>query len=199
MVPVRPLAFQHRSIGKQSHAQGTAAAHIRYITRANACTHFETENMPDSRNAAITYFDRLSERPGERIDARICDKLVIALPLELAVEERRDAVRSFMRKLGRGRIPWCAAFHDDGKDSGNPHVHVVFRDRDIDSNRRVMGTSGSTHELSQARRNGRPRPPLMTSESLRFMWREHLSNFYVDRGTVAGATALPSRSVSAIR
>ena len=70
----------------------------------------------------------------------------------LHVEERREAVRSFMRKLGRGHIPWCAAFHDDGKErSRNPHVHVVFRDRDIDFNRRVMGTSTSPRELSQAR------------------------------------------------
>jgi hypothetical protein len=199
MLPVRPLAFQHRSIGKQTHAQGTAAAHIRYITRANACTHFETENMPDSRDAAITYFDHLSERPGERIDARICDKLIIALPLDIGVEERREAMRSFMRKLGRGRIPWCAAFHEHGKDTRNPHVHVVFRDRDIDSNRRVMGTSTSPQELSQARQNGRPRPPLMTSERLRHMWCEHLSNFYVDRGTAVTASALPSRPVSALR
>jgi hypothetical protein len=131
----------------------------------------------------------LCERPGERVNARICDKLIIALPLELAVEERREAVRSFMRKLGHGRIPWCAAFHDDGKDSGNPHVHVVFRDRDIVSNRRVMGTSASPHEQNQARLNGRSRPPLMTSEGLRLMWREHLSSFCADRGTAVGHLA----------
>lgn len=105
MAPVRQLAFRHRSIGKQTHAQGTAAAHIRYITRVNACTYFETENMPDDRGQAVTYFDRLAERLGERSNARICDKLIIALPLDLGVHERHHVLRSFMRKLGRGRIP----------------------------------------------------------------------------------------------
>jgi hypothetical protein len=120
MSPSPPLAFQHRSIGKRTHPQGTAGAHMRYVTRANACTHFEAENMPVTRGAAISYFDRLAERPGERINARVCDKLIIALPLDLAAHERHETVRSFMRNLGRGRIPWCAAFHDDGKDRGNP-------------------------------------------------------------------------------
>jgi hypothetical protein len=89
-----PLALQHRSIGKQTHAKGTATAHMRYITRANACTHFETENMPAIRHEALSYFDRLAERPGERIDARVCDKLIIALPLDLSSTERHVAVRN---------------------------------------------------------------------------------------------------------
>ena len=199
MLAARPLAFQHRSIGKRTHAHGTAGAHIRYVTRAGACTHFETENMPDIRRAAISYFDRLAERPGERINARICDKLIIALPLDLAVEERREVVRSFMRKLGRGRIPWCAAFHDGCNDLRNPHVHVVFRDRDIDNNQRVIGTSTGARELSEARSSGRPRPPLATSEGLRLTWREHLASFYADRTVAADAGVLLSHAASAFR
>ena len=194
-----PLAFQHRSIGRRTHPQGTAGAHMRYITRASACTHFEVDNMPEACGAAISYFDRLAERPSERINARVCDKLIIALPLSLAVHERHQMVRSFMRNLGRGRIPWCAAFHDDGKDGGNPHVHVVFRDRDIDTNRRVIGTSASAREVSQARLGGTARPPLVTAEALRLAWREHLASFYADRAVAADTGRLLSQPASAFR
>lgn len=83
----------------------------------------------------------------------------------------------------------------------NPHVHIVFRDRDTDTNRRVIGTSASTRELKQARLGGRARPPIATAEALRLAWREHLANFYADRAVAADTGALLSTypSPSALR
>lgn len=202
MLHASQLTFQHRSIGRRGDAKGTAAAHVHYITRPTACTHFEAENMPIVRRDAMAYFDRLAEQPAERVNARICDKLIMAPPNDLAAFERHEVVRSFMRKLGHGRIAWCAAFHDAGKDHHNPHVHVVFRDRDIETNRRVIGTTTSLQYLRQARLRGWT-VPFATSEHLRLLWREHLAQFCAPRAAVAmpgaGATSPPLPSTSDIR
>jgi len=53
--------------------------------------------------------------------------------------------------MTQGRTPWMAAIHDGPGDADNPHAHIVFRDRDIETGRRVMMTTeaGSTQRFRQ--------------------------------------------------
>jgi MobA/MobL family len=60
-------------------------------------------------------------------------------------------VREFAEQITAGRASWLAAFHDDGNDRNNPHVHLVIRDRDPETGKRVCGMSerGSTDRLRE--------------------------------------------------
>jgi hypothetical protein len=82
--------------------------------RSDAMTQFQAGNMPDGGRGTRVFFDKLWEKAGMPDNARVADKLMIALPLELTQEQRYEAVRSFMQELGKGRIAWCAAHHDSG-------------------------------------------------------------------------------------
>jgi hypothetical protein len=56
---------------------------------------------------------------------------------------------SLVEDVTRGRASWIAAFHEGGKDEQNPHAHLVVRDRDPATGRRVAQLSerGSTERL----------------------------------------------------
>lgn len=143
----------HRTVGRSTHAAGTAGAHIDYITRASACRAVIAQHIPAVRpgsrgGAARAWMDEQEE--GDRKNARVIDKLEIALPLELDELERVTLVRRFVRELSGGAdVPFFAALHDKAgtKDEANPHAHVVIRDRDPETGKgRVIGMSekGST-------------------------------------------------------
>jgi len=66
---------------------------------------------------------------------------MLALPKELNDEQRIELVKDFAEHATEGRAPWLAAFHMKGKDARNPHCHLVLRDRDPETNKRVIGTS----------------------------------------------------------
>ena len=59
-------------------------------------------------------------------------------------------MRSFMHELGHGRIAWCAAHHDAGEDAHNPHAHIIFKDADIDTGRKVVGTTTNSRDVREA-------------------------------------------------
>nr|WP_256467210.1 MobA/MobL family protein [Bradyrhizobium sp. 35] len=88
----------------------------------------------------------------DRKNARVIDKVMLALPKELSQTERIKLVRDFAEYVTQGRAPWLAAFHDKGKDARNPHAHLVLRDRDPRTGKRVIGTSekGSTEQLRES-------------------------------------------------
>jgi MobA/MobL family len=167
--------FKHTSIGAKTHKARTATAHVSYIMRSDAMTQFQAGNMPDGSRGTRVFFDKLWEKAGMPDNARIADKLMIALPLELTQEQRYDAVRSFMNELGKGRIAWCAAHHDSGKDAHNPHVHIIFKDADIDTGRKVVGTTTSSRDVREAKENDWKIPPRMTTRDLRHAWCDHLN------------------------
>ena len=140
-----------RSIGRRTHAEGTAGAHIRYIARQDAQPHLMAGRMPDDPNEARAFLDR-----GERADrknARVVDKIRIALPFELDEVQRAALVQDFAERLTEGRVPWYAAIHQTGKDAHNPHVHLVIRDRDIETGKRHVRLSDSARDWQKA---GRP-------------------------------------------
>ncbi len=90
-----------------------------------------------------------AEEDADRANARVADKVMLALPRELSAKERVELVRNFAEEVTKGRAPWLAAFHDKGEDRRNPHCHLVIRDRDPQTKRRVIGMSeaGSTEML----------------------------------------------------
>jgi hypothetical protein len=167
--------FKHSSIGKTTHKARTATRHMSYIMRSQAMTEFQAENMPDGGRGTRVYFDRIAERPESPANARVVDKLMIALPAEMTAEQRYEALASFMEKIGQGRIAWCAAHHDAGEDAHNPHAHVVFRDADIVTGRKVVGTTTSASDVREAKEHGWKVPPRTTTKELRYAWCEHLN------------------------
>ena len=92
--------FKHTSIGSKTHKARTATAHMSYIMRPEARSEFQCEHMPDGGRGTRVFFDKLWEKAGMPESARICDKLMIALPVELTPEQRLEVVSTYMEKLG---------------------------------------------------------------------------------------------------
>ena len=145
------FSLNHRPIGKTTQARpNTAAAHIRYISRTKAVTHIDGRGIPTNPQAAHRYF--IEAEALDRKNARVADKVMLALPKELTAKQRAALVRRYAEAVTQGRAPWYAAIHDQGKDAHNPHCHLVIRDRDPDTGKRVIGLSekGSTSRLREA-------------------------------------------------
>lgn len=140
-------SLHHASIGRTTHRAGTAAAHARYILRRNAAGDVLSEHMPAGRRSVQVWLN--AQEIADRKNARVIDKIMVALPFELHPLQRQRLVRDYCRKITQGRTPWLAAIHDKGKDAGNPHAHIIIRDRDIETGRRVAGLSekGSCRKL----------------------------------------------------
>ena len=85
--------FKHTSIGAKTHKARTTTAHVSYIMRSEAMTKFQCENMPDGGRGTRVFFDKLWEKAGMPENARIADKLMIALPVELNQEQRYERRR----------------------------------------------------------------------------------------------------------
>ena len=96
---------------------------------------------------ARAWLDRQEE--ADRKNARVIDKVTIALPRELNAVQRVELVRAFAAEVTQGRVAWLAAVHDQGKDTDNPHAHVILRDRDLQTGKMAlrMSQSGSTEML----------------------------------------------------
>jgi hypothetical protein len=142
--------MHHSGIGRTTHRPGTAAAHLRYITRKSACTKLLL-NLPQTveatRKNLIGWLRKCEE--DDRANARVVDKLMIAIPVELNRRERIALIEDFCRDVTGGRIPWIAAVHDRGDDFHNPHAHIIMRDRDLETGKRVLKTTerGSTERF----------------------------------------------------
>jgi hypothetical protein len=152
-----------RSIGRTTHAAGTAGAHVRYISRPDAQPVLLSEHMPYEADPARNFIDR-AER-AMRKNGRVIDKLRIALPSELDEHQRAVLVESFMADLTSGRVPWFAAIHQTSKDAHNPHVHIAVLDRDIETGRRVLRLSDNARDRLAA---GLPGPKAV--EWIRERW-----------------------------
>lgn len=141
-------SLHHSSIGKSTQQQPfTAAAHIKYICRDSAVSAVLSARMPASRGKAMGYLRNVET--ASRKNARIADKILLALPKELNQSQRSKLVAGFANGVTKGRAPWFAAIHDKGKDQQNPHCHLVISDRDPDTGKRVAKLSevGSTKML----------------------------------------------------
>lgn len=139
--------LRHTFVGRTKHEPGTAAAHINYITRENVCTEIMVNWAPANRHNAKEWI--VLEEINDAKNARVIDKLTVALPHELTHEQNKKLLEDFCQNVTKGRCPWFIAIHSKGKDIHNPHAHIVLRDRDIETGKRVMKTTdrGSTKKL----------------------------------------------------
>ena len=175
------FSLNHSCVGRSTHGSGTAGAHMEYVTRESACTVVMGQNMPVPRPGRVrrtrAWIDR--QEQADRKNARVIDKIMLALPRDLDAERRVELIRRFAQELTGGQTPWLAAFHDKGKDQHNPHCHFVLRDRHVDTGKRVVGMSekGST-------------------ERVRRLW-ERLANDALARA--GSATRIDRRSLAAQR
>jgi hypothetical protein len=144
-------SLHHSAIGRTTHDRGTAGAHVAYVTRRSAAAAVVSARMPVAAPGAAretrAWFD--AEEEGSRKNARVADKLMLALPIELDAEQQVGLVQGFAEAATAGRAPWLAAIHAKGKDAKNPHCHLVIRDRDPKTGKRAVGLSekGSTDRL----------------------------------------------------
>ncbi|MEQ1716952.1 MAG: MobA/MobL family protein [Hyphomicrobium sp.] len=164
------------AVGKTTQKQPfTAAAHLKYITRKDAVTHVMAARMPEARRQAITWLKR--EEREDRKNARVIDKLVLALPRDLSSIHHHALVKALAETLTQGRASWLAAFHTQGKDSDNPHCHLILRDRDAVTKRRVMFLSAGKKEAAERQRDGQSAPT--TLQDIRLLW-ERCANAALD-------------------
>lgn len=141
-------SLHHSVVGKTTQRKiHTASAHIRYVARRKACSRLLGMRMPTSSAKAQSWFRE--QEDADRKNARICDKVLLALPRELTSSQQADLVRTFAELVTEGRASWLAAFHVTGKDVHNPHCHLVIRDRDPETGKRVckLSEKGSTQWL----------------------------------------------------
>lgn len=141
-------SLHHSHIGKATQERPqTAAAHLRYITRESAAGAIVSERMPAKPKEAQAWISAAEN--SDRKNGRVLDKLMLALPRELTDEQRLALIRRFAERVTEGRASWLAAVHDRNKDEQNPHCHLVLRDRDAATGKRVFQTSekGSTERL----------------------------------------------------
>lgn len=162
-----------RSIGRTTHAAGTSGAHMLYIGRERAASEILSAHMPEDPQEARTWMD--GHERNARKNARLCDKIRLALPRELSEAERAKLVQDYMGELSKNRVPWYAAIHQTEKDAHNPHAHVVVVDRDIETGKRVLGLSDS---IRDRQKKGLPGPSAV--EWVRERW-EHHANTALER------------------
>ena len=169
-------SLNHKAIGKSTQDKPyTAAAHIRYITRANACREVLGEHMPTDAHKAQRWFRE--EEKADRKNARMCDKVMVALPRELNGEQRHALVKEFAEIVTESKTPWLAAIHDKGKDQNNPHCHIVFRDRDPETGKRVLHMSAGKKERSEL---GKVGIYPMHTDRIRVIW-EKAANKHLEK------------------
>lgn len=145
------FSLHHSSIGKSTQKKPfTAAAHLRYVTRPSACSRTAGARVPEKFRQLTAWIKEAEV--SDRKNARMFDKVMLALPRELDSEQRAELVRAYAEAVTQGQAPYFAAFHDMGKDAENPHCHLVIRDRHPETGKRVIGLSeaGSTDRLREA-------------------------------------------------
>lgn len=147
----------------------TAAAHVRYITRKEAMTLSMAERMPEAGPRAIRWLK--AQEKADRKNARVADKMIIALPRELTADQQAKLIHSFAEAVTQGRASWFAAIHAKGKDRENPHCHLIVRDRDIVTGRRVVMFSAGANEIKQRVAKGDKSPT--TLRMIRELWEQH--------------------------
>lgn len=134
-------------VGRSTHRAGTAGAHARYVVRKSAASVVLGEHMPTGCTSAKNWLNRQEE--ADRKNARVIEKIRVALPRELHPLQQQRLIRRYVQRMTGGRAPWLAGIHDKGKDAHNPHAHIIIRDRDIETGRRVaeLSEKGSCERL----------------------------------------------------
>ncbi|WP_152612463.1 MobA/MobL family protein [Leisingera sp. ANG-S3] len=126
---------------------GQTAAHLRYITRPQAARVVIQERLSGGtrRKTAV-----LAEQEAQKRKGRVCERFVIALPVEATPEQREALTRAYAERLSKGMAGYVAAIHDQhGNDIRNPHAHFVF----FDVQQKTGGRGRPKSTLGLARKN----------------------------------------------
>ncbi|MGO9174288.1 MAG: MobA/MobL family protein [Rhodomicrobium sp.] len=169
-------SFNHDSFGKTTNRAGAAGDNAAYNARENetrldkgkellraaadiaaynareeATYAVRSHIIPPGPKEAEAWFR--SQEQGERKNARMSDRFIGALPRELTPDQCIEAVEKFCRDVTQDRVPWHFALHLEldkkNEPDWNPHVHIIFRDRDIETGRRYLYTSAGPKERAQ--------------------------------------------------
>lgn len=138
--------LKHSFISKGKQAQPyTAMAHARYIMRTEATQYVYSERMPKQWHAVQRFLEQ--HENGLRKNGRVMDKFIISIPHDVTEKDAIDTLRRFGNWLGQGRTPFL--FTLQGFDTRNHHAHFIFIDKDVETGRRVFGTTemNSTHGI----------------------------------------------------
>lgn len=134
------------AVGRQA-AKGQTAAHLRYICRKSAARLVLKERLPSSSHANL---GKRAEADAERRRGRVCERFIIALPLEASPDQREDLVRAFADRITGGKAGYVAAIHDQaGNDVRNPHAHLVC----FDKHEKTGGRGRPRSVIGMARKN----------------------------------------------
>lgn len=137
--------LQHAGKGKAKYDRQGIINHGRYVMRQNARSYMAARHAPDDYGQVLGWLGRLYDE--SRSNARVVDTLIVNLPRELTPAEHANLLRDYLDAVTLGRAPYVFVMHTDKPD--NPHAHIIIRDADIDTGRRVAGLSkiGSSHRL----------------------------------------------------
>ena len=140
-------SLNHKTVGLTTHPPGNAGAHIRYICRCSTVREVLSNQMPETPLKIASWLDK---RESElRKNARMLDKIMVALPIEFTEQERAALAERFVKEITDNKVPWVIAIHDKGKDARNPHAHIAIHDRNLETGKTVCGLSemGSTKKI----------------------------------------------------
>ena len=136
-----------RSAEARAAQHGQTAAHLRYITRPKAARIVVRERLAHPNDAQVAI---AAEREAETRKGRVCERFILALPVEASPEQREALVRAFGEALTKGTAGYVAAIHDQhGNDIENPHAHIAAFDVQVKGGGR--GRPRST--IGMARKN----------------------------------------------
>ncbi|WP_027245782.1 MobA/MobL family protein [Leisingera daeponensis] len=143
---VRTFSEKRTADARQAE-HGQTAAHLRYITRQQAARCVLRERLAGKTDAET---GTLAEQEAERRKGRVCERFILALPVEATPDQRAALVKEFCETFTQGVAGYVAAIHDQtGNDIANPHAHVVAFDVQVKTGGR--GRPRST--LGMARKN----------------------------------------------
>ncbi len=140
-------SLNHKTVGLSTHEAGNSGAHIRYICRCSTVRAVLSNQMPETPMKIARWFDKREKEL--RKNARMLDKIMVALPIEFDEYEREALVERFVYEITSNEVPWIAAIHDKGKDARNPHAHIAIHDRDLETGKTKcqLSEQGSTQKI----------------------------------------------------
>jgi MobA/MobL family len=171
---------QHRSTDEisahlEQFRQGRSAAeNAAYNARREATYATRSHVIPLEPEKAQAWFD--AQEKTDRKNARMSDRFIGALPRELTPEQCIEAVESFCHDVTQNKVPWHAALHLEleqrGQADWNPHVHIIIRDRDIETGRRYLYTSAHPKERARLAEKG---IHAWTTKDFRIEWQNQMN------------------------
>ena len=126
---------------------GQTAAHLRYICRPQAARVVLRERLSGGSNSTAA---RAAEEEAQRRKGRVCERFVVALPVEASQEQREVLARAYADRLSHRVAGYVVAIHDHHEnDLRTPHAHFVF----FDVQQKTGGRGRPKSTLGLARRH----------------------------------------------